>query len=57
MPFLIQADDAAERMYLCLSCGHFETAFARRFVCGLRILRCLPYGLFFPLVRRLVADA
>ncbi len=56
MPFLIEADDAAERMFRGLSRGRFEIAFPRRFVWGLKVLRCLPYGLYFPLVRRLAPD-
>lgn len=57
MAFRIEADDAAEPMFRGLSRGCFEIAFPRRFVWGLKLLRCLPYGLYFPLVRRLVPDA
>ena len=54
MPFLMDADDAAERLVRGLESGRFETTFPRRFTWGLKLLRCLPYALYFPLTRRLV---
>jgi NAD(P)-dependent dehydrogenase (short-subunit alcohol dehydrogenase family) len=57
MPFLIGADDAANRIVRGLRRGRFEIAFPRRFVWGLKVLRCLPYGLYFPLTRRLVTES
>ena len=54
MPFLIGADDAAKRIVRGLRRGRFEIAFPRRFVWGFEVLRCLPYGLYFPLTRRLL---
>lgn len=56
MPFLIEADDAAERIVRGLGRGRFEIAFPRRFTWGLKVLRCLPYAFYFPLVRRLAPD-
>jgi len=56
MPFLIEADDAARRIVSGLRRGRFEIAFPRRFVWGLKVLRCFPYALYFPLARRLVTD-
>ncbi len=53
MPFLIEADDAAGRIVRGLRRGQFEIAFPRRFVWGLKLLRCLPYALYFPITRRL----
>ena len=52
MPFLIDADDAARRIAAGLKSTRFEIAFPRRFVCLLKVLRILPYGLYFPLVGR-----
>lgn len=54
MPFLMEADDAADRLVSGLESGRFETTFPRRFTWGLKLLRCLPYALYFPLTRRLV---
>ena len=52
MPFLIEADDAADRIVRGLHKTGFEIAFPRRFVFILKLLRILPYRLFFPLVAR-----
>ena len=54
MPFLMDADAAAERAVRGLDSGRFEVTFPRRFTWGLKILRCLPYALYFPLTRRLL---
>ena len=54
MPFLMEADDAAARIVAGLRRGRFEIAFPTRFVLLLKLLRCLPYGLFFRITRRLV---
>ena len=52
MPFLISADVAAERIARGLRGGGFEVAFPRAFVWILKLLRLLPYALYFPLVGR-----
>lgn len=54
MPFLIEAEDAARRIAKGLRSERFEIAFPRRFVAILRILRVLPYALYFAITRRLV---
>lgn len=54
MPFRIEPDVAAERMYRGIERGHFEITFPRRFTWGLKVLRLLPYPLLFALTRRLV---
>ncbi|HYN39436.1 MAG TPA: oxidoreductase, partial [Rhodospirillales bacterium] len=54
MPFLMDADAAARRLVDGIESGRFETTFPRRFTWGLKLLRCLPYALYFPLTRRLV---
>ncbi len=52
MPFLMPVERAAERIADGLSRGRFEIAFPRRFVAILKLMRVLPYGLYFPLVGR-----
>ncbi len=52
MPFLIDADVAARHIYLGMTKGKFEIAFPRAFVIILKILRMLPYGLYFPLIKK-----
>ena len=54
MPFLMDADAAAKRAVRGLDSGRFEVTFPRRFTWVLKILRCLPYALYFPLTRRLL---
>nr|WP_067285826.1 SDR family NAD(P)-dependent oxidoreductase [Marinobacterium profundum] len=51
MPFLLEADDAARRIIQGLEKRRFEIAFPWRFVFGLKLLRLLPYSVYFPLVR------
>ncbi len=53
MPFLMEPDAAAERLVRGLDSGRFEITFPRRFTWLLKVLRCLPYALYFPLVRNL----
>jgi NADP-dependent 3-hydroxy acid dehydrogenase YdfG len=52
MPFRISAEAAAERIVAGLAGGAFEITFPRRFTWWLKLLRCLPYGLYFPIVAR-----
>ena len=52
MPFLITAELAADRIAQGLKSGRFEIAFPRPFVLFLKLLRILPYALYFPLVGR-----
>jgi NAD(P)-dependent dehydrogenase (short-subunit alcohol dehydrogenase family) len=52
MPFLIEADAAAARIAKGLQSSRFEITFPRRFTYMLKLLRCLPYRLYFPLVAR-----
>jgi len=50
MPFLMSVEDAAERIVRGLKGNAFEITFPRRFTWGLKLLRALPYALYFPLV-------
>jgi len=52
MPALITPEVAAERMYAGILSGRFETTFPRRFTWFLKFLRCLPYALYFPLIKK-----
>jgi short-subunit dehydrogenase len=52
MPFLLQADDAANRIVRGLERGRFEIAFPWQLVTILKLLRILPYRAFFPVARR-----
>lgn len=53
MPFLLEVDDAAERIARGLDSNAFEITFPRRFAYLLKCLRILPYRLYFPIVRRM----
>jgi NADP-dependent 3-hydroxy acid dehydrogenase YdfG len=52
MPFLISPEEAALRIAEGLRSMRFEITFPRRFTYILKLLRCLPYRLYFPLVAR-----
>ncbi|MEX2644140.1 MAG: SDR family NAD(P)-dependent oxidoreductase [Acetobacterales bacterium] len=54
MPFLMEAEAAAGRLVDGLASGRFETTFPRRFTWMMKLLRILPYGLFFRVTRRLI---
>lgn len=52
MPFIVSSKAAAEAIFRGLKRGQFEIAFPWRFVIMLKLLRILPYSLYFPLARR-----
>lgn len=52
MPFLVSPEEAARRIAQGLASTSFEITFPRRFTFMLKLLRCLPYRLYFPLVAR-----
>jgi NAD(P)-dependent dehydrogenase (short-subunit alcohol dehydrogenase family) len=52
MPDLISPQTAAEEIALGLKSQAFEIAFPRSFIYKLKLLRFLPYGLYFKLVNR-----
>jgi short-subunit dehydrogenase len=52
MPALISADEAAREILAGIENGAFEIHFPRRFTRVLKLLRLLPYRLYFPLIHR-----
>lgn len=57
MPALISPEDAAIAMIKGYARGEFEIHFPKRFTRVLKLLRCLPYAWYFPLVARLTKGA
>lgn len=55
MPFLISVDQAVEAIMRGLARRRFEIAFPLRFVWLMKLLRALPYPLFFSITRRLAS--
>ncbi len=56
MPFLMDLDQAAAAFHRGLQSARFEIVFPRRFAYILKLLRCLPYGLYFALTRRVARN-
>lgn len=56
MPYLLKADDAAERILRGLEAGRFEIAFPWQLVMLLKLLRLLPNGLYLRIAGRLSVD-
>ncbi len=54
MPFIVSAEAAADHICKGLRKGSFEIAFPWQMVFGLKLLRLLPYPLFFALTRRML---
>lgn len=52
MPALMEPEDAARRIVQALNSTQFEIVFPRRFAYVLKLLRCVPYRLYFWLVSR-----
>jgi len=52
MPFLMPVEDAVARMIAGLRSSRFEITFPRRFTWQLKLLRLLPYRLYFAITRR-----
>lgn len=53
MPFLMEVDEAAERLANGLESSAFEITFPRRFAYLLKLFRLLPYRLYFPIVSKM----
>src|SRR6185295_18822619 len=49
MPFIMEAEDAAKKMYAGITSGSFETTFPGALAIPLKIMRSLPYARYFPL--------
>lgn len=56
MPALITPEAAARSIVRGWERGQFEIDFPRRFTLVMKLLRLLPYALFFPVVRRLTGQ-
>ncbi len=54
MPFMISAEDAAGRIVRGLRARRFEIAFPKRMVFLLKLLRLLPYPLFFAVTKKML---
>jgi hypothetical protein len=52
MPALLTPDQAAQAMLQGWARGDFDIHFPRRFTRWMKLLRLLPYRLYFPVVRR-----
>ena len=52
MPFLIDVDKAADRILRGVAGRQFEITFPRRFAYMMKVMRLLPYALYFAIVRR-----
>jgi short-subunit dehydrogenase len=55
MPALITVEEAANQMMRGFERGDFEIHFPKRFTLFMKLLRLLPYRLFFPLAHRITA--
>jgi short-subunit dehydrogenase len=56
MPALISAEQAAHEIVQGWARGRFEIHFPRRFTLAMKVLQWLPYGLYLPLVKRMVKE-
>jgi short-subunit dehydrogenase len=56
MPFLIDVDEAVDRIIDGLQGDSFEIAFPRRFALLMKLLRLLPDRLFFGVTRRMLRE-
>jgi short-subunit dehydrogenase len=52
MPALVSAEEAASEIIRGLERGHFEIHFPKRFTVWLKLLRILPYRLYFYLIHK-----
>ena len=50
MPFMIEPETAAKRIYNGLKSQRFEITFPKRFTWVMKVLRLLPYGVYFALI-------
>jgi len=52
MPFLISVGKAGRRIVEGLESGRFEVTFPRKFTYALKVMRIMPYWLFFPAIAK-----
>jgi NAD(P)-dependent dehydrogenase (short-subunit alcohol dehydrogenase family) len=57
MPFLMELDDATQRICDGFEKAGFEIAFPRRMSWSLKLLNMLPYSLYFPILKKRTGDA
>jgi len=55
MPALIEPEEAAREIVRGLEKGHFEIHFPKRFTGWLKLIRHLPYTLYFPAIRKMIS--
>ncbi|HEX8046498.1 SDR family NAD(P)-dependent oxidoreductase [Rhizobium sp.] len=55
MPGLMSMDDASKAIAAGLKSPSFEITFPKSFTCKMKLMRFLPYSLYFRLVRRIVS--
>jgi len=53
---MIKAEEAARRIFREIEKGKFEIIFPKRFAFIMKILRLLPYNIFFSITKRLLRD-
>ncbi len=54
MPFMLEPEDAAKRMFSGIEAKKFEVTFPRRFTWWFKLMRILPYPLYFLLTKKLL---
>lgn len=54
MPGLLEPVEAAKRIVAAIGQSRFEISFPRRLIWPLKVLRCLPYSIYFRLIERRV---
>lgn len=55
MPVLITPEEAAAAVLRELDGDHFEITFPKTFTYLLKLLRCLPYRVYFPIIKRMTS--
>jgi len=57
MPFIVSSEEAAEHIVKGMAAGKFEIAFSWKMVLALKLLRLLPYSLYFAVTKRMLRKA
>lgn len=57
MPFIVSSEEAAEQIAKGMAAGKFEIAFSWKMVLALKLLRLLPYPLYFAVTKRMLRKA